>query len=172
LFFDIIGDRQKEIVMLQPIILILVLIISIGALFGSPSSIDFDGLREKKTASSLVTGVNSLFVSKRNYEMETKEELPLANWQSELRNMGNAVPQFSPFDVEYQDSGANGKYFCLKSSGPLSSYARDLSLIVHSRLAENYKSMINDTCGAVTSQTESHVINDASSVAVTIYLER
>jgi hypothetical protein len=142
-----------------------VLVISIAALFGSPSNVNMDGHRVLIESKSITSSINALLISKNNYQFETKKQLSYVNWKSDFRKTGNPVPRMSGYLFSYDFTLGEGNYFCITASDTVSAHRSRVLTKAKVVLGDDHV-YLNENCGALTN----HPSTDDTSIYDTLSL--
>lgn len=154
--------------MITKVVFILVLMISILFLYGSPTSIDMEGMKRKMDIRSVSTSVKAMMLAEQNYLQMTRKDLPIATWRQSLSGTGNKVPHIPGVTITYAETSGVGRYFCLTSDVGVHRRIVDLFSEVRKRIVDNdgYVGFINENCGATTAAANPAAL---SSISFTIY---
>jgi hypothetical protein len=153
---------------MQHAIWIIVLVISLVIIQGTPSIINIDGMRGIAESGSLISTANGAILSRDNYQQTTSSQLTVANWEAELRTMGSPLPNNAGFAWDYGLTSGVGNYFCVQSNIAPSDY----TLKVINRLQERlqFTAYVDETCGAVADMPAATDLTTLSSLSLTIYV--
>jgi hypothetical protein len=154
--------------MIQKVIFIFVLMMSILFLYGSPSSIDLEGMQEKMDVKSMSASIKSLMMAENNYLQMSRRDLPIDDWRSALRKTRNRVSYIPGVNITYGETAGTGRYFCLTSDSGAHNRIVRVFQSVSERVVDNdgYQGYINDTCGATSTETDTSTLNE---ISFTIY---
>jgi hypothetical protein len=139
----------------------LAIIFALLALWGSPSSLNFDGLRVNSESRSVHVGMDALVVAENNYQLKYGSQLTVSQWREDLYRDGVRPPNFSGFLLSYGENSSEGRYFCLTAEFDFSNHARKVLLQSQDRMVDRsgYKVFVSEECGS----TANGNINDSGS---------
>jgi hypothetical protein len=154
--------------MIQKVIFIFVLMMSILFLYGSPSSIDLEGMQEKMDVKSMSAAVKSLVLAETNYLQISRRDLPIDNWRSSLRKTQNRVSYIPGVNITYGETAGTGRYFCFTSDSGVHNRIVRVFQSVSERIVDNdgYLGHINNTCGATSTEADASTLN---AISFTVY---
>lgn len=152
------------------IVVLLALLIAVAALFGSPSVLNLEGHRVMLDSRNVTVSMNTLMLSKINYEVEMKTMLPEVEWKKELRSTGNPVPHLKGYEIEFSTTTGEGQYFCIYAENKASSHrAKVLTKVREGYVTE--KVFLNDTCGALEDHAPADNVSEYNMLALTLYMD-
>lgn len=146
---------------------VLVLMLAIAAIYGTPSSMNVDGMRGVAESGAIVSSANGLILNRDTYQQLNRTPLPVADWQAQLRTTGTPLPRNGGFTWSYGLTAGTGHYFCLRSLHGTSLHVHQTLLKAQDRL--QFDTYLAENCGATADMAAGTDISTLSALSLTIY---